>query len=101
LKTVTNAKEQALLRSLTGKVAIANAKLTYQRYRELFGSQRWQALADRGAQTQGLLWASTGTKDPNYRDVIYVEELIGPATVNTIPPATLEAFRDHGGLAPA
>ena len=96
LKTVTNAKEQALLRSLTGKVAIANAKLTYQRYRELFGSQRWQALADRGAQTQRLLWASTGTKDPNYRDVIYVEELIGPATVNTIPPATLEAFRDHG-----
>jgi transaldolase / glucose-6-phosphate isomerase len=96
LKTVTNAGEQALLRSLTGKVAIANAKLTYQRYRELFGSPRWQALADRGAQTQRLLWASTGTKDPNYRDVIYVEELIGPATVNTIPPATLEAFRDHG-----
>ena len=77
-------------------MAIANAKLTYQRYRELFSSQRWQALADRGAQTQRLLWASTGTKDPNYRDVIYVEELIGPDTVNTIPPATLEAFRDHG-----
>jgi transaldolase/glucose-6-phosphate isomerase len=96
VKSVTNAREQALLRSLTGKVAIANAKLTYQRYREFFASQRWQALADRGAQTQRLLWASTGSKDPNYRDVIYVEELIGPDTVNTIPPATLEAFRDHG-----
>lgn len=96
VKTVTNPREQALLRSLIGKVAIANAKLTYHRYRELFGSQRWQGLADRGAQTQRLLWASTGTKDPNYRDVLYVEELIGPDTVNTIPPATFEAFRHHG-----
>ncbi len=96
VKTVTDAREQALLRSLLGKVAIANAKLTYQRYRELFGGQRWQALAGRGAQTQRLLWASTGTKDPNYRDVLYVEELIGPDTVNTIPPATFDAFRDHG-----
>ena len=96
LKTVTQAGEQARLHSLRGKVAIANAKLVYQRYRELFASPRWQALADRGAQTQRLLWASTGTKDPAYRDVIYVEELIGPATVNTIPPATLQAFRDHG-----
>ena len=85
-----------MLRSLTGKVAIANAKLTYQRYQELFSGARWQALADRGAQTQRLLWASTSTKNPNYRDVLYVEELIGPDTVNTIPPATFDAFRDHG-----
>ena len=84
------------LRGLTGKVAIANAKLAYQRYRELFSGARWQALASRGAQTQRLLWASTGTKNPNYRDVVYVEELIGPDTVNTIPPATFDAFRDHG-----
>ena len=96
VKAVADAREQALLRSLIGKVAIANAKLTYQRYREVFDGQRWQALAGRGAQTQRLLWASTGTKDPNYRDVVYVEELIGPDTVNTIPPATLDAFRDHG-----
>ena len=96
LQAATDAKEQGLLRGLTGKVAIANAKLTYQRYQELFSSPRWQALADRGAQTQRLLWASTGTKNPNYRDVVYVEELIGPDTVNTIPPATFDAFRDHG-----
>ena len=85
-----------MLRGLTGKVAIANAKLTYQRYLELFSGRRWQALASQGAQTQRLLWASTGTKDPNYRDVVYIEELIGPDTINTIPPATFEAFRDHG-----
>jgi transaldolase/glucose-6-phosphate isomerase len=90
------AREQALLRSLAGQVAIANAKLTYQRYHELFGGARWWALAERGAQTQRLLWASTGTKNPSYRDVIYVEELIGPDTVDTMPPATLDAFRDHG-----
>ena len=81
---------------MIGKVAIANAKLTYQRYRELFSGPRWQALASQGAQTQRLLWASTGTKNPNYSDVVYVEELIGPDTVNTIPPATFDAFRDHG-----
>jgi transaldolase/glucose-6-phosphate isomerase len=96
LQTTTNAREQSVLRGLAGKVAIANAKLTYQRYQELFSGRRWQALADRGAQTQRLLWASTGTKNPNYRDVIYIEELIGPDTVNTVPPATFEAFRDHG-----
>lgn len=84
------------LRSLLGKVAIANAKLTYRRYEELYTGPRWQALAAKGAQTQRLLWASTGTKNPNYRDVVYVEELIGPDTVNTIPPATFDAFRDHG-----
>jgi transaldolase/glucose-6-phosphate isomerase len=89
-------KEQNLSRSLLGKVAIANARLTYQRYGELFSGPRWNALAQGGAQTQRVLWASTGTKDPDYRDVLYVEELVGPDTVNTLPPATLAAFRDHG-----
>ena len=96
LRETTNTAEQSLLRGLTGKVAIANGKLAYQRYRELFNEARWQGLASQGAQTQRLLWASTSTKNPNYRDVIYVEELIGPDTVNTIPPATFDAFRDHG-----
>ncbi len=96
LKSATSASEQALLRSLLGKVAIANGKLTYQRYRELFRGEAWQALATKGAQTQRVLWASTSTKNPNYRDVLYVEELIGPDTVNTIPPATFDAFREHG-----
>jgi transaldolase/glucose-6-phosphate isomerase len=88
--------ERALLEGLTGKVAIANAKVTYQKYREIFSGPRWQALAARGAQTQRVLWASTSTKNPRYRDVMYVEELIGPDTVDTIPPATFDAFRDHG-----
>ncbi|WKZ18108.1 MAG: bifunctional transaldolase/phosoglucose isomerase [Candidatus Jettenia sp. CY-1] len=96
LQVTTNAREQNLLRGLTGKVAIANAKLVYQRYQELFSSRRWQELAGQGAQTQRLLWASTSTKNPSYRDIVYVEELIGPDTVTTIPPATFEAFRDHG-----
>lgn len=96
LRATTDRREASLLRGLTGKAAIANAKLAYRRYRDLFHGPRWQALADQGAQTQRLLWASTGTKNPGYRDVVYVEELIGPDTVNTIPPATLEAFRDHG-----
>src|SRR6516165_7393128 len=88
--------DSSVLRGLIGKVAIANAKLAYQRYQELFSGRRWQALASQGAQTQRLLWASTGTKNPAYRDVIYIEELIGPDTVNTMPPATFDAFRDHG-----
>ena len=87
---------QTLLQSLMGKVAIANAKLAYQSYKQIFAGPRWQALASRGGQTQRVLWASTSTKNPMYRDVLYVEELIGPDTVNTIPPATLDAFRDHG-----
>jgi transaldolase len=98
LKTVTNENERQLLTSIQGKVAIANAKLTYQKYLELFGSSRWQALAAKGAQTQRLLWASTSTKNKKYRDVMYVEELIGADTVDTIPPATIDAFRDHGKL---
>jgi transaldolase/glucose-6-phosphate isomerase len=89
---------RALLSSIHGKIAIANAKLTYKKYQELFSGPRWQALAAKGAQTQRLLWASTSTKNPKYRDVIYVEELIGADTVDTIPPATFDAFRDHGKL---
>jgi transaldolase len=98
LKTTTDANQQALLNSLLGKVAIANGKLTYQAYQRIFSGPRWQALAAQGAQTQRVLWASTSTKNPKYRDVIYVEELIGPDTVNTMPPATIDAFRDHGRL---
>ena len=88
--------EKALLQTLFGRVAIANAKLTYERYKEIFSGPRWEALASKGARSQRVLWASTSTKNPNYRDVIYIEELIGPDTVNTVPPATLDAFRDHG-----
>jgi len=98
LKATTDASQQALLNSLLGKVAIANGKLTYQSYQRIFSGPRWQALAAKGAQTQRVLWASTSTKNPHYRDVIYVEELIGPDTVNTMPPATVDAFRDHGLL---
>lgn len=90
--------QKALLTSLLGKVAIANGKLTYQKYQRIFSGPRWQALAAKGAQTQRVLWASTSTKNPKYRDVIYVEELIGADTVNTMPPATIDAFRDHGVL---
>jgi transaldolase / glucose-6-phosphate isomerase len=96
LKNSSSRQEGTLLNSLLGKVAIANAKQAYRKYEELFSSARWKALSVRGAQTQRLLWASTSTKNPNYKDVIYVENLIGPDTVDTMPPATLEAFRDHG-----
>ncbi len=82
--------------SLQGRIAIANAKLAYAQYREIFGTSRWKALAAKGAQTQRVLWASTGTKNKAYSDVLYVEELIGPDTVNTAPPQTIDAFRDHG-----
>jgi transaldolase / glucose-6-phosphate isomerase len=101
LKSTTDAAQKALLESVHGKIAIANAKLTYKKYQELFGGPRWKALAAKGAQTQRLLWASTSTKNPKYRDVIYVEELIGADTVDTIPPATFDAFRDHGKLRPS
>ncbi|WP_137387671.1 bifunctional transaldolase/phosoglucose isomerase [Rhodoligotrophos defluvii] len=84
------------LAQLKGKVAIANAKLAYQYYQELIRTPRWLNLAQRGARPQRLLWASTGTKNKAYSDVLYVEELIGPDTVNTMPPATMDAFRDHG-----
>src|SRR6202166_2670961 len=96
LKTASDVQQQTLLKSLKGKVAIANGKLTYQRYQRIFSGPRWEALATKGAQTQRVLWASTSTKNPAYRDVMYVEELIGPDTVDTMPPATVDAFRDHG-----
>jgi len=101
LKTETDARKKAQLESLLGKVAIANARRTYSKYQELFGGARWKALAAKGGQTQRLLWASTSTKNPKYRDVLYVEELIGADTVDTIPPATFDAFRDHGKLRPS
>src|SRR5918998_4310517 len=81
---------------LKGRLAIANAKLAYQRYKEIFSGERWERLAARGASSQRCLWASTSTKNPAYRDVMYVEELIGPKTVNTMPRETIEAFQDHG-----
>tara|TARA_Y100001960_G_scaffold52172_1_gene53240 strand:- start:99 stop:1241 length:1143 start_codon:yes stop_codon:yes gene_type:complete len=90
------ASDRMALRSLLGKVAIANAKLAYMRYEELISGPRWQSLASQGARSQRLLWASTSVKNPAYRDVLYVEELIGPDTVNTLPEATLNSFRDHG-----
>jgi transaldolase/glucose-6-phosphate isomerase len=88
--------EKARLQALKGKVAIANAKMAYQDYKKLFSGPRWHKLQARGAKPQRLLWASTGTKNKDYSDVLYVEELIGKNTVNTLPPATLDAFRDHG-----
>jgi transaldolase/glucose-6-phosphate isomerase len=96
LESATDGGERALLRGLKGKVAIANARLAYQKYLELFKGARWQRLVDNGARTQRLLWASTGTKQAGARDVLYLEELIGPDTVTTVPPQTLDAFRDHG-----
>jgi transaldolase / glucose-6-phosphate isomerase len=90
--------EKARLEGLKGKVAIANAKLAYRHYQQLYAGERWRRLAQQGAQTQRLLWASTGTKNKAYSDVLYVEELIGADTVNTMPPATMDAFRAHGRL---
>jgi transaldolase len=81
---------------LKGRLAIANAKLAYQRYQEIFSGPRWEPLATKGATPQRCLWASTSTKNPEYRDVMYIEELIGPETVNTMPKETIEAFQDHG-----
>jgi len=97
------AKERELLEleSLEGTVAIANAKLAYQSFRDLFSGPRWLALAAAGARPQRVLWASTGTKNPSYSDVLYVEELIGRDTVNTMPPETLAAYRDHGRPRPS
>jgi transaldolase/glucose-6-phosphate isomerase len=92
----TDPATRASLTSLLGTVAIANAKLAYQRYLEIHSTADWQDLATKGAHSQRLLWASTSTKNARYRDVRYVEELVGAETVNTITPATLEAFRDHG-----
>ena len=100
IREANDPDEKAALAALKGKVAIANAKLAYQSYKRIFSGARWERLAAKGAKPQRLLWASTGTKNKAYSDVLYVEELIGPDTVNTLPPATLEAFRDHGKLRP-
>jgi len=94
------AEKGAAGESLQGKIAVANAKVVYGHFANLFGSPNWESLTEHGAQPQRLLWASTGTKNKAYSDVKYVEELIGPQTVNTVPPATLDAFRDHGTVNP-
>jgi len=96
LQSSTSAREKDALLELMGKVAIANAKMAYQLYKEKFSSPIFTAFKKKGARVQRPLWASTGTKNPNYSDVLYVEELIGPDTVDTMPPATISAFRDHG-----
>ncbi|GBQ44076.1 bifunctional transaldolase/phosoglucose isomerase [Komagataeibacter europaeus] len=93
-------RDSAALKALRGKVAIANAKMAYEHWKDVTASARWKKLADAGAKPQRLLWASTGTKDKSFSDVLYVDGLIGPETVNTIPPATFDAFRDHGKVAP-
>jgi transaldolase len=94
-----DARNDKTLSSLKGKAAIANAKLAYELFLTETASARWTSLAARGATVQRPLWASTSTKNPAYRDVMYVEDLIGPDTVNTMPPQTIEAFRDHGVVA--
>jgi len=99
-KAASDPAEAARVRSLEGKVAIANAKLAYLMFRETFTSARFQTLANRGARVQRPLWASTSTKNPAYPDLLYVESLIGPDTVNTLPPQTIAAFRDHGRVIP-
>ena len=96
MAAAANADRRDVLLALRGKAAIANARLAYRLFTASFSGARWDALAARGAKPQRPLWASTSTKNPAYRDVVYVEELIGRDTVNTLPPATLEAFRDHG-----
>lgn len=101
LAAAGDASEREAIRALLGQAAIANAKLAYRNWKEIFSGPRWQALVDRGARPQRLLWASTGVKNPAYRDVRYIEELIGADTVNTVPPATLDAFRDHGQVRPS
>jgi len=88
-------EKKATLEAVKGKVAIANAKIAYEKYKEIIQSDRWKALAEKGAKVQRLLWASTSTKNPEYSDVMYVDELIGPDTVNTLPPNTIEACADH------
>jgi transaldolase len=89
-------KEAELALLVRGQIAIASAKMAYQIYKEMFGGERFEKLANRGARTQRLLWASTGTKNPAYSDVKYIEALIGPETVNTAPLETIDAYRDHG-----
>src|SRR5437660_8385802 len=96
LKSITDPQQQQLLQSLLGKIAIANAKQAYRSYQKMIATPRWKALGNRDAQTQRLLWASTSTKNPAYRDVMYLEELMGPDKVKTTHTATIDAFRNHG-----
>ncbi len=98
-KGVDDITQEAKLRAVRGKIAIANAKIAYQEYKKIIPTERWQALAAKGANVQRLLWASTSTKDPSYNDVMYVDELIGSETVNTLPPATIKACADHCNVA--
>jgi len=96
LAAATSDSAKQKIASLLGKTANANAKLAYVKFKEIFSSPRFQALAAKGARVQRMLWASTGTKNPKYNDVVYVEPLIGPDTINTMPAVTLAAYRDHG-----
>ncbi|MEP0877677.1 transaldolase [Funiculus sociatus GB2-M2] len=96
---VDRIEKKAELQAIKGKIAIANAKIAYQKYKEIIASDRWKALSQKGANVQRLLWASTSTKDPSYSDVMYVDELVGPDTVNTLPPNTIEACADHCDVA--
>ncbi|BAZ25856.1 transaldolase [Kalymmatonema gypsitolerans NIES-4073] len=98
-KGVDDINVEAKLKDVKGKVAIANAKIAYQEYKKIIQTEQWKALSAKGANVQRLLWASTSTKDPSYSDVMYVDELIGPDTVNTLPPATIEACADHCNVA--
>ncbi|WP_353258586.1 transaldolase [Prochlorothrix hollandica] len=99
IQATADPDRKAQLAAAQGKVAIANAKIAYQEYKKIVASDRWQALAAKGARMQRLLWASTGTKNPAYSDVLYVDQLVGPDTVNTLPPATIEACADHCDVA--
>lgn len=99
-KGVDQLAQEAKLNAIKGKIAIANAKIAYQEYKKIIADPRWLALKEKGANVQRLLWASTGTKNPNYSDVMYVDELVGADTVNTLPPATIEACIDHCDVAP-
>lgn len=99
LETCSDPSQKELLETLKGKVAIANAKIAYQEYKKIVASDRWQALVQHEAKVQRLLWASTGTKNPDYSDVLYVDELMGPETVNTLPPSTIVACEDHCDVA--
>jgi transaldolase/glucose-6-phosphate isomerase len=96
LKVASSEAERGMLGSLRGKIAVANAKVAYRRFLDVFESERFKKLAKLGAKVQRPLWASTGTKNDAYSDILYVQELIGPNTVNTMPPQTIDAFRDHG-----
>lgn len=99
IKAVESDLQRQRLSTLLGKAGVANAKIAYAKFQEIFSGERWAALAAKGARVQRCLWASTSTKNPDYRDVLYVEELIGPDTINTMPQNTLDAFRDHGVVA--